>query len=102
MKELLLRPQEIFVTHVEVDVLDFPKGLDKEPRRRMTVAIEYSKYDVDQLKKDGLDLEGAMAYYEDWFYHLIRAHLLSDWTAVGGLEETMAIVRSHIENMFEA
>ncbi len=102
MKELLLRPQEIFVTHVEVDVLDFPKGLDSEPRKRMTVTVEYAKFDVDQLKKRGLDFKGVMDYYEDWLYNLVRARLLDDWTAVDGLSETMEIVKDHIKDMFEA
>ena len=43
-----------------------------------------------------------MEYYNDWLYDLIRARLLDDWTAVGGLEETMSIVRDHISGMFEA
>ena len=102
MKDILLKPHTPNFNHLEVDVLDFPKGLSGEPRRRMIVDIEYAKYDVEQLKKDGLDLDGAMDYYYDWLYHLIRASLLNDWTAVGGLEETMAIVRDHIKDMFEA
>ena len=43
-----------------------------------------------------------MQYYNDWLYALVRVRLLDDWTAVGGLEETMGIVRDHIKYMFEA
>ena len=102
MKDILLRPRTPYFNHLEVDVLDFPNGLSADPRKRMTVDIEYAKFDVDQLKKDGLDLESAMAYYNDWLYHLVRARLLDDWTAVEGLDETMGIVRAHIRDYFEA
>ena len=102
MKEILLQPKTPYFNHLEVDVLDFPGGLSSDPRKRMTVDIDYSKFDVDQLKKDGLDLVGAMAYYNDWLYHLVRARFLDDWTAVDGLDETMEIVRDHIKDYFEA
>ena len=102
MKDILLKPHEPNYNDLEVDVLDFPKGTDKEPRWRMTIVIEYAKFDVEQLKKEGMDLEAAMNYYEDWLYKMVRASLLNDWTAVGGLEETLEIVRDHIKDMFEA
>ena len=102
MKDILLRPQAPYFNHMEVDILDFPKGTDEEPRWRMKVDIEYSEFDVDQLKKRGLDLDGAMDYYNDWLYKLIRARLLDEWKAVGGLEETMDIVKEHIKGFYEA
>ncbi len=102
MKEILLKPQTPYFTHLDVDVLDFPGGPDAEPRKRMTVTIEYSKFDVDQIRRETPDLEGVMEYYNDWLYQLIRVRILDDWTAVGGLEETMDIVRDHISGMFTA
>jgi hypothetical protein len=102
MKEILLKPQEPYFSHLDVDVLDFPNGTSAEPRKRMTVTIEYSEFDVNQIRRDGRDLDGVMEYYNDWLYDLIRARLLDDWTAVSGLEETMSIVRDHISGMFEA
>ena len=102
MKDILLRPQAPYFNHLEVDVLDFPHGTDNEPRKRMTVTIEYAKFDVDQIRRDYPDLESVMQYYNDWLYALVRVRLLDDWTAVGGLEETMGIVRDHIKDMFEA
>ena len=102
MKDILLRPQAPYFNHLEVDVLDFPHGTDNEPRKRMTVTIEYAKFDVDQIRRAHPDLESVMQYYNDWLYALVRVRLLDDWTAVGGLEETMGIVRDHIKDMFEA
>ena len=102
MKDILLRPQAPYFNHLEVDVLDFPKGPDAPPRKRMTVTIEYSKFDVAQIRRDHPDLKSVMEYYDEWLYGLVRARLLDDWTATGGLEETMEIVRDHIKDMFEA
>ena len=102
MKDILLKPHTPYFSHLEVDVLDFPGGPGTDPRKRMTVTVEYSKFDVDQIRKEYPDLDGVMEYYRDWLYSLVRARLLDDWTAVGGLEETMAIVEDHIKDMFEA
>ena len=102
MKDILLKPQAPYFNYLEVDVMDFPGGPDSDPRKRMTVTIEYAKFDVDQIRRDHPDLESVMQYYNEWLYALVRVRLLDDWTAVGGLEETMAIVRDHIKDFFEA
>ena len=102
MKDILLKPQVPFFNHLEVDVLDFPGGPGSEPRKRMTVTIDYSRFDVNQIRRDHPDLKGVMDYYRNWLYQLVRARLLDEWTAVGGLDETMGIVRDHIKDMFEA
>ena len=101
MKDILLRPQIPYFNHDEVDVLDFPKGTDSEPRWRCTITVDYGKYDVDQLKAQGnADLDAALEYYRNWIYGLVRARLLDDWTAVGGLDEVLGIVREHIEGFY--
>ena len=101
MKDILLKPQAPYFNHDEIDILDFPKGLDQEPRWRCTITVDYGKYDVDQIKSQGIGtLDGALEYYNNWIYGLVRARLLDEWTAVGGLEETMEIVRDHIKDFF--
>ena len=103
MKEILLKPQAPYFTHLEVDVLDFPNGTSADPRWRMTITVEYAKFDVDQLKNRGINTLGsAIDYYISWIYDQIRFRLLDNWTAVGGLDETLDIVRDHIKDMFEA
>lgn len=100
MKDILLKPQDPYFNHLEVDVMDFPGGPGTEPRKRMTVTIEYAKFDVDQIRREHPELESVMQYYSDWLYSLVRARLLDDWTAVGGLDETLDIVRDRIKDMF--
>ena len=45
-------------------------------------------------------LESAMAYYRDYLYQLVKVNISSDWTCVGGLEETMAIVQEHLKKYY--
>ena len=101
MKDLLLKPQPPYFNHVEVDVMDFPGGLDKDPRKRMTITVDYGEFDVNQLKKQGMDFVQALDYYRDWIYGQVKYRLLDDWTATGGMDETMAIVEEHIKGFFE-
>lgn len=101
MKDILLRPQEPYFNHVEVDVLDYPKGTDNDPRWRCTITVDYGEYDVDQLKAQGKDLDSSLVYYRNWIYDLVRARLLDDWTATGGFNETMKIVKDHIIGFFD-
>ena len=101
-KELLLVPGIAFGNHLEVAVMDYPRGReDGTTRRRCKVTLEYGRTDVDQLKAQGHDLlESAMAYYRDYIYQLVKVNISSDWTCVGGLEETMAIVQEHLKKYY--
>ncbi|MBR6472662.1 MAG: hypothetical protein IKS99_02895 [Firmicutes bacterium] len=100
MKDILLKPHTPYFNHVEIDVLDYPKGLNEEPRWRCMITVDYGKFDVDQLKAKGMGFEEVLDYYKDWIYKLVRARLLDEWTAVGGLDETLTIVEDHIKEMF--
>ena len=100
MKDILLMPQEPYFNHVEVDVLDFPGGLDKEPRWRCTITVDYGEYDINQLKAQGKNLDSTLVYYRNWIYDLVKARLLDDWSAKGGFDETMKIIRDHVIGFF--
>ena len=96
MKDILLIPQPPYFNHLEVDIFDFPHGQDADPRKRMTITVDYGKYDVDQLTARGMDFDAIMAYYKDWIYDQVRYRLLEDWNAVSGLDETLKIVEDHV------
>ena len=93
MKEIKLVPDAPFYNSVDVAVMDFPNGLDGEPRTRCKVTIEFAEVDVRQLQSRGLDYDAALAYYRDWLYQVVKVHLSQDWTCISGLPE----VESHIE-----
>ena len=65
MKEIELRADEPFFTHVDVAVIDFPDGCREKGRQRCKVTVEFAESDVRQLQKRGLDFEEIMAYYRD-------------------------------------
>ena len=101
MKEIKLVPGHPFYNYVEVTVIDFPKGREEGTERtRCKVTVDFSRYDVEQLKKQGLDLAGAMKHYEEDLYQMVRARLAMEWTCVEGMEETMAIVEENVARFY--
>lgn len=98
MKEILLVPGPALSNSIDITVMDFPNG--DEPRKRCKIKVEYSRPDVLELKNQGKDLEGALQYYREYIYKLVKFHILSEWTAVGGLDESIDIVRARIKNYF--
>ncbi len=100
MKEIELRADEPFFTHVDVAVIDFPDGCREKGRQRCKVTVEFAESDVRQLQKRGLDFEEVMAYYRDWIYRIVKFHLAQDWICTGGLEQVMKIVEDRVKTYF--
>lgn len=100
MKEIRLVPDKPFFNSVDVAVMDFPNGLDAEPRKRCKVTVEYAKVDVDQLKRRALSFDEAIEYYKDWLYKIIKVHISQDWTCVGGHEEVMEIIKEKVSQYY--
>ncbi len=101
MKQIKLKPDVPFYNSVDVAVIDFPKGLDGEERQRCKITAEFAEYDVRQLQRRGLDFDGAMAYYADWLYQVVKVHLAQDWEAVSGLDQVMDIIREKVMAYYE-
>lgn len=96
MKQIKLLPDAPFHNKVDVAVIDFPDGLDGRQRQRCKVTVEFAEFDVKQLQKRGLDFDGAMDYYRDWLYNVVRYHIASDWEAVEGYEAVFDIIRQKV------
>ena len=101
MKEIKLVPDKPFFNSVDVAVMDFPNGLEAEPRKRCKVTVEYAKVDVEQLKKRGLSFDEAMEYYEEWLYKVIKVRIAQDWTCVGGHDKVMEIIREKVSQYYK-
>ena len=97
MKEIKLKPDKPFYNSVDVAVMDFPKGRDAEPRQRCKITVDFSQFDVKQLQKRGLNYDGAMDYYRDWLYNVVRYHIASDWEAVDGYDKVFDIIREKVQ-----
>lgn len=101
MKEIRLVPDAPYSYKVDVAAMDYPQGADGPERRRLKVTVEYGKFDIDQLKKRGIDtLESAVSYYRDWIYNMVRISISSDWECIGGMDETLEIIRGYIEKYY--
>lgn len=98
MARITLKNETPFATHMEVGFYD---AENPAARKRGTVDIEFSKYDIQELKDQGLDLDGAVKYYEEWLFNTLRRYLLSDPEYAGGYEEVMEIVREKISRYYE-
>lgn len=100
MKEIKLVPDPPFYNYVDIAVMDFPKGRDEQPRLRCKVTAEFSDFDIEQLKKRGLDLSGAEKYYEDWLYKVIKVNLAQDFTCVEGWEQVIEIIKDKLSKYY--
>ena len=100
MKEIKLKPDKPFYNSVDVAVMDFPKGRGEDPRQRCKVCVDFSEFDVRQLQKRGLDFDGAMEYYKDWLYKIVKLNIASDWTCVEGYEAVMRIIEENVKRFY--
>ncbi len=98
MHKIKLVPDQPFYNSCDITVYDVTGEKEK---KRCKITAEYAKVDVQQLKDRGLDLAGAMEYYKDWIYKVVRHYIADDWECVQGQEEILEIIREHIEQYFE-
>ncbi|MBQ9960896.1 MAG: hypothetical protein IJP00_03210 [Firmicutes bacterium] len=98
MKEIKLVPDIPFAHKVDVAVIDFPE--EGKERQRCKITVEYSKFDVSQLQKGGLDYKGALDWYEKRIYNVVKYHISQDWECVSGWEDVMGIVREKIKEYY--
>lgn len=42
----------------------------------------------------------ALDYYRSWIYDVIRYHILDEWEAAAGLDETLNIISEKIKDKF--
>jgi hypothetical protein len=98
MKEIKLIPDTPFHNSVDVAVMDFPKGVEEgTQRQRCKITVEFAQADVEDLQGRGLDMEGAMKYFEDYVYKIVKVNISSDWQCIAGWDEVMDIVRDHVK-----
>lgn len=101
MKEIKLVCEEPFHNSVDVAVMDFPDGLDAHPRKRCQITVEFAQSDVNQLKRQGLDYDEAIVYYQDWLYDTVKMYLADDWKCVGGYDELFELVRQRVSAYYQ-
>lgn len=70
-------------------------------KKRGTITIDYAPSDIRQLQDQGLDFEGAMAYYKDRIYSLVKYYISGDWEDAGGYDDAMKLIERHIRPHYE-
>ena len=117
MKDIVLKPVEVYENHMLIEVYDYTypiyektggtlapnrsvkKGKPKL-RRRMTIDVDYTAYDVDQIRKDNPTLDETLEYYKGYIYNLVRVRILDDWFSEN-LLEVLDIIREKIAKYYE-
>ena len=112
MRKIILEPalefgsrcQFVIIDVTESSSLDAAKNdfPDTAPagKKRGTITIDYAPADVRQLIAEGKDLSGALEYYRDRIYSLVKYYISGDWECVAGYDEAIGIVKKHIAPFF--
>ena len=98
IKQIKLFPLPPLYNYMEISVIDFPKP-DTE-RERCKVTCEFARFDVEQLKQQGLEFKEAISHYEKWLYDTIKVHIASDWECVDGYDEVMSLISQNVKRFY--
>lgn len=97
MQKVRLVPDAPFATRLDIDVYT----LDGESwKKRCGITAEFARGDIEQLQKQNMGLCEALDYYRSWIYDVIRYHILDEWEAAAGLDETLNIISEKIKDKF--
>lgn len=101
MKEIKLVPLLEQPCETEVSVRDFPRGRENgTERERFRFAVGYGPDETDRFRKKNWNMEQILDDYRRKIEDIIRVHIMLDFEIVGGMKETLDIVRSHLETEF--
>ncbi|MBK5253684.1 MAG: hypothetical protein JJE03_04420 [Peptostreptococcaceae bacterium] len=97
IKKIKMVPDKPYVSTCDVKIYDEVNG---EDRKRFAIKLEYSKYDIDELKKEGLGYEEIIVHYKDWIYSTIRIYLCYEWECDSGYDEVIKILEEAVKKQF--
>jgi len=97
MHRMKLVPDRPYSYKCDITVYDVTGGTEK---KRCMIDVDYAENDIEELKKQGLDMEGAADFLEKRIYETVKRYILDDWEYAGGHEEIMDIIREHIAEYF--
>jgi hypothetical protein len=98
MKVIELRPAAVRPRFADFDVID---NLDEGGRKRCSITVEYSEYDVKALIREGLDLEGAMEHYKERITYIVKRYLLEEFEVKGGWDEVLDVIKPYVEQYYK-
>lgn len=74
--------------------------MDPEGRKRCTMDIDFSPYDLGELKAKGMDAVAAAARFEDELKEMISGLIGKERECSGGWEDIMGPVREAVTSYF--
>ena len=101
VKQIRLVEDPPFSSHMDVSIFDFG-GKDGTLRKRGKITVEYSPYDIKQLKAKGhTTLESALDYYRKWIYDTVRYFLLTEFELEpGGWDRLLGQIEEQIRKYY--
>lgn len=107
VKQIRLLPDSPFYNNVDLNIYDFGEA-GGTLRWRGKITVEYSEYDIRQLKSEGIrTVEDALDYYQRKIYATVRRYLLTEFEldadaeGNGGWEQILAIIEEHIREYYQ-
>lgn len=107
VKKVRLLPDSPFYNNVDLNISDFG-GPGGSLRQRGKITVDYSEYDIRQLKSEGIrTVEEALDYYRRKIYATVRRYLLTEFElepdeeGSGGWEQINFIMEEHIRQYFQ-
>ncbi len=97
-KKIELKPVVVRPKFADIDVID---NLEEGGRKRCSITVDYSEYDVKALIREGLDLDGAMAHYKERITYIVKRYLLTDFEVRNGWEEVLDAIRPYVEKYYQ-
>ncbi len=105
MRKIRIENVRAYANHADFVIMDMtdcdPGDAGATGKKRGTFTVDYTHSDIMELKGRGLDLAGALEYYREHIYELVRYYILSEWENAGGLEEAMELIEGYIRPHFE-
>lgn len=99
MYKVKLVPDIPFATSLDIDVYTVSEDGSSQ-KKRCTIKAEFARGDIEELVKENMNLNQALEYYREWIYDVVRYHILDEWEAVSGFDETMDIIYKKIKDKF--
>lgn len=99
MRKIKLEPVLEFGSRADFAIIDVTE--ENKAKKRGTITIDYAPSDISQLKERGFDLNGAMEYYHNRIYSLVKYYISGDWEDAGGYDTAIELIRKHVRDGYE-
>ncbi|MDD6310339.1 MAG: hypothetical protein PUB09_00175 [Firmicutes bacterium] len=98
MRKIKLVAEPAYSYKCEFNIIDVTDGPEK---RRGAITVDYGVPEIRDLQAENMDFEGAIEYYRNRIYGLVKVLISDDWEALEGMQEAIDIVSKYIKEYFD-